>query len=289
MVQRDAQRAQRPRRARVVVRLEVQVHHRRQRRTRLVQLAELAGRDTGAPLHRADQQPLVDGLGQLADLAQPVEVAAQQAVVAQRAQQVEHRRLVDALRVPQRRGDEAGLVVQPAQRRVQRGEAVRAEPVGARRRLAVDQPDHRVGELRVVLDQAFLRGRPLGRLLLVEQPGLREGADQVVQPVTAAPHMVDQPRPRQRRQMAGGLRLVRRRGARPPPPRPARPARPARAGAAAAGPSRTGRCSAATAPARPAPRARTPPGRPPARAVRARPERGARDPQRQRQTAAQLP
>ena len=125
-------RAQRARRARVVLRLAVEVDHRGQRRAGLVQLAELAGRDAGTPLHRAHQQPLVDGLRQLADLAQPVEVAAQQAVVAQRAQQMQHRRLVHALRVPQRRRDEARLVVQPAQRRVQRGEAVRRRTGPAR-------------------------------------------------------------------------------------------------------------------------------------------------------------
>ncbi len=113
--------------------LPVQVHHRGQRGARLVQLAQLPGRDAGAPLHRAHQQPLVHGLRQLADLTEPVQVAAQRAVVAQRAQQVEHGRLVDALRVPQGRGDEAGLVVQPAQRLVERGEAVRAELVRPRR------------------------------------------------------------------------------------------------------------------------------------------------------------
>lgn len=67
--------------------------------------------------------------------------------------------------------------------------------LAARRHLAVDEPDHRVRELRVVLDEAFLCGRPLGRFLLVEEAGLREGADEVVQPVPAAPHVVDQPRP----------------------------------------------------------------------------------------------
>lgn len=176
----------------------------------LVQLAELAGRDTGAPLHRAHQQALVDGLRQLADLAQAVEVAAQQAVVAQGAEEVQYGRLVHALRVAQGGRDEARLVVQPAQGRVERGESVRAELIRPRRRLAVDQADHRVGQLRVVHDQTLLGRRPLGRLLLVEQPCLGEAPDEVVQPVAAAADVVDEARLRERGEVAGGLLFVRR-------------------------------------------------------------------------------
>ncbi|CAM5683955.1 hypothetical protein STENM223S_02218 [Streptomyces tendae] len=209
VVQRDPQRAQGTRRTGVVVGVPVQVDHGGQRRTRLVQLAQLPGRDAGAPLHRAHQQPLVHGLRQLADLPQPVQVAAQQAVVAQRAQQVQHRALVDALRVPQRRRDEARLVVQPAQRLVQGREAVLPELVGAGRHVAVDQAQYGVGQLGVVGDEPFLRGRPLAGFLLVGEAGAGEGAHHVVQAVAAAPDVVDQTRPRQGRQLPGGLRLVR--------------------------------------------------------------------------------
>ncbi len=125
LLEGDAQIAQRAGGARRMLGLEVQVDHGRQRGAGLVQLAQLAGGDSRTPLHRAHQQALADRPGQLVQLAEAVEVAAQQAVVGECAQQMRDRRLVDVLvGVCQRGGDEAGLVVQPLQGRVQRGEAV---------------------------------------------------------------------------------------------------------------------------------------------------------------------
>ncbi len=220
LLERDAQIAQRTGGARRMLRLEVQIDHRRQRRPRLVQLAQLPGRHARTPLHRTDQQPLPDGPGQLAQLAQAVEVTAQQAVVGQRAQQMRDGRLVHALvGVAQRGRDEAGLVVQPLQGRVQGGEAMGPEAVGAGGRTAVDQPDHRVGQLRVGADQPLLGRAALARLLLVHQTVVRKAVHEGVQAVALAAHMLDQPRPGQRRQLPLRLRLLdtqqRRRGRRP--------------------------------------------------------------------------
>ncbi|CAM5369139.1 hypothetical protein SAVIM40S_07696 [Streptomyces avidinii] len=233
VVQGDAERDQGHRRPRLLIGLHVLVDHRGQRGAGLVQLAQLARRDTRTPLHRTHQptllprQPLLarcHRLRQLVDLTQPVQVPAQQAEVAQGTQQIEHRLLVHPLRMPQRRRDEARLVVQPAQRRIQRGETVPPELARPRRHLPVDHPDHRVRELRVVTDQPLVRRRGLRPVILVPgrlpvptpvhvhvpvsgRPRRRVRTHRVVHPEALAAHPLDQSRLPQLLQRAQRRRL----------------------------------------------------------------------------------
>ena len=141
------------------------------------------------------------------------------------------------------------------------GKPCAAELAGPGRHLAVDH----AGPPRRPAPRSCGSGAPArptrsAGVLLVRETRLGEGPYDVVQPVAAAAHMVDEAGRGERGELALGLLLVRRRAAPPRRPRPGRPGRRARGGAAAGGPARTGRCSAATGPARWARPGRTPRG-----------------------------
>ena len=142
------------------------------------------------------------------------------------------------------------------------------ETAGPGGRLALDQPHHGVGQVRVRADQPLLRGRPLHRVLLVHQPVPGEVPDQRGGAGSGCRGPAPPARRPRVRPAAGWPPGRRWPAARRPRPRRSWPGRRARGGAAAAGSAPTGRGSAATAPGRRGPPGRTPRQRRPARSHR---------------------